>query len=145
MATTKRFRIKDEVFEFATAADVTLRDLLLVEKETRELGHEINMGECTRLGELFENMDEAEAEVHPEGGWMLAITIWMAKIKKLRDAGDHTTLVSFEDAVTFNLGDFHPIADPADRQAPSGKAKKATRKASPRAGANAAGSGSTPD
>lgn len=130
---TKRFRIKDKVYEFATANDITLRDLLLVEKETRELGRTLHMGEVARLGELFHELGEEEGKIHEEAGWMLAVTIWMSMVKDLRDHGDYTTQVPFAQAIDFNFGDFHPVQDPADHQAaakPDPQKRPATKKGS---------------
>lgn len=131
---TKRFRIGSEIFEFASASDVTLRDLLAVEKESAELGHPIHMGEIVRLSELFQTLTPQEARYHAESGWMLAITIWMSKIKKLRDAGDFTTRISLGDAIDFPLDLFEPLPDLEDRKAPAGKApRKRTSSGSARA------------
>lgn len=130
---TSRFKIADEVYEYASADDVTLRDLLMIEPETEQMGHAVNMGEVVRLAELFKSLTPDEAKVHPEGGWMLSITVWMSMVKKLRDSGDYTTLVPFANAIDFRLSEFKQIADPKDRQASSGKApKKAARKTASR-------------
>lgn len=138
----KRFKIGETVYEFASASDVTLRDMLMVEAETIELGHPINLGEVARLGELFQGLTAAEAKVHPEGGWMLAISVWMSMIKKLRDSGDFTSRVPFAAAIDFSLGDYTPIVEPRDRQASSGKAKKQSRPKASRAGGASAGAAS---
>lgn len=134
-AGNKRFRIKDKVYEFATANDITLRDLLLVEKETREMGRTLHMGEVVRLGELFQKLSQDEARTHEEAGWMLAVTIWMSMVKDLRDHGDYTTQVPFAQAIDFKFTEFSPIQDPADHQA---AAKPDPQKRAPRKGSGQA-------
>lgn len=126
---SKRFKIGEKVYEFADASDISLRDLLMVEKETVELGHPIHMGEIARLSELFQSMTKEESQYHPEAGWMLAITIWMAMVKDLRDTGDHKTLVTFGQAIDFKFADFTPLTDPADHL-PKGPGKPDPRKPS---------------
>jgi hypothetical protein len=69
----------------------------------------------------------------------LSLMIWLSMVKKVRDTGDRSTIVPFAVAFEGNLRTFQPLADPQDRQAPSGKAKKAAiRKASAPAAAPAA-------
>ncbi|TCJ23019.1 hypothetical protein [Nocardioides jejuensis] len=124
----KRFRIKDKVYTFATASDVTLRDLLLVEKETEELGHKIHMGEITRIADEFQALKPGEAKYHPEAGWMLAVTVWMAMVRDRRERGD-LSQVPFAAAIDFTLSDFHEVPDVSDHKTKGGSKPGPTKPA----------------
>jgi len=121
--TTRRFKLAGEVYEMGSQADVTLRDFILLEQETTDLGKVFTMGDIVRLGEKFNDLTPTEAKHDPEGAWMLSATIWMAMVRKARQAGDNTP-VPFAAAIDANLGTFEVLPDPADRQAPAGKARK---------------------
>jgi hypothetical protein len=118
---TKRFKLSGVVYEMGSQADVTLRDFILLEQETRDLGQAFTMGDIVRLGEKFAGLSETEAKHDPEGAWMLAATIWMAMVRKARQAGDLSP-IKFASAIDADLGAFEPLPDPEDRQ--PGKAKK---------------------
>lgn len=129
-----RFRLEGEVYEFGTPEDVTLRDLLLVDVETRDLGWSVTLGEITRLASAFKGLSKKEAAEHPEGAHMLAVTIWLAKLRKLRNEGDFTTRVSFGEVLDFPLSRFQPLPDAEDRKPKAGGSGKAKRpKGSPQA------------
>ena len=117
----KRFKLSGVVYEMGSQADVTLRDFILLEQETRDLGQAFTMGDIVRLGEKFAELSETEAKHDPEGAWMLSATIWMAMVRKARQAGD-LSVVPFARAIDCNLAEFEPIKDPEDR--PPGKASK---------------------
>lgn len=114
---TKRFKFAGEVYEFAEASEVTMRDLLGLEAETEQLGRPMHMGKLIELGETFRQLTPAEAQQHPEALWMLAVTIWLAMVKKRRDAGDLAP-ISFGSVIDYNLTDFEAIPDPADHADP---------------------------
>jgi len=132
----QRFMFKGEVYDVGGASDITLRDLMVLEQETRDLGWTIHMGEIVRLGELFESLSMGDAKVHPEAAKMLAITIWLGMVKKLRDSGDFASQVPFATAIDASLADFVPVdiprARPQDHQSPRKPrtAKKTTAKKS---------------
>jgi hypothetical protein len=117
----KRFKLEGVTYEMGSQADVTLRDFILLEQETLELGKLFTMGDIVRLGEKFADLTPAEAKHDPEGAWMLSATIWMAMVRKARQAGDSST-IPFLQAITTDLSTFEVLPDPEDRQ--PGKAKK---------------------
>jgi hypothetical protein len=119
---TKRFKLDGEVYEMASQADVTLRDFILLEQETTDLGRRFTMGEIVRLGEKFQELTPEESRHDEDGAWMLSATIWMAMVRKKRQAGD-LSQVKFADAIDSNLATFEILPDPQDKQAP-GKPKK---------------------
>jgi hypothetical protein len=117
----QRFKLAGVVYEMGSQADVTLRDFILLEQETRDLGQAFTMGDIVRLGEKFAGLSETEARHDTEGAWMLAATIWMAMVRKARQAGDLSP-IPFASAIDSDLSTFERIADPEDRQ--PGKARK---------------------
>jgi hypothetical protein len=121
----KRFRLKVDgevqTFEMGSQADVTLRDFILLEQETLELGKAFTMGDIVRLAEKFEQLTPDQAKHDPEGAWQLAATIWLAMVRKARQSGD-LTVVPFARAIDADLSSFEPIPEPGDHQ--PGKAKK---------------------
>lgn len=119
---TKRFKLDGTIYEMASQADVTLRDFILLEQETADLGQKFTMGDIVRLGEKFNGLTPTEAKHDPEGAWMLSATIWMAIVRKKRQAGD-LSQVPFASAIDCNLATFEILPDPQDKQSP-GKAKK---------------------
>lgn len=148
---TKRFKIctlpmghqgdhDPQVFEMGSQADVTLRDFLLLEQETQELGKAFTMGDIVRLGEKFAELSETEAKHDPEGAWMLAATIWMAMVRKARQSGDNKP-IPFAAAIDADLGTFEPIKDPEDKRPgkaakrPSGSGRAGSRGAAKRTSA----------
>lgn len=120
-----RFKLGSEVYEFATPDDVTLRDLILVQQETEDLGWSVNLGEINRLVHEWRGLSRAEQQVHPDGAKMLVITIWVAMVHKLRQAGDYTTRVPISAALDAPLSEFTPLTSTEDHK--PGKAKKPRR------------------
>lgn len=118
---SKRFKLEGITYEMGTQADVTLRDFILLEQETRDLGQAFTMGDIVRLAEKFADLTPDQAKHDPDGAWQLAATIWLAMVRKRRQAGDLTT-VPFAAAITTDLSTFEVLPDPEDRQ--PGKAKK---------------------
>lgn len=140
----KRFKWNGEVYEFGGQADVTLMDLLKVQQETVDLGWSVNMGEIVRLGEKLQGLTPDEAKHDSEAAQMLAINIWVAKVKKVRDSGDYTTPVSFLD-VMFAPLDFEPLPDPEDHRPKAKKTAKSARKVGAAVAEQAAPAPSTTD
>lgn len=117
----RRFKLDGVVYEIASQSDVTLRDFILLEQETQDLGRKFTMGDIVRLGEKFNELTPAEAKYDPEGAWMLSATIWMAMVRKARQSGD-SSIIPFAKAIDCGLDTFEPIPEPGDHQ--PGKAKK---------------------
>lgn len=109
-------------YEMGSQADVTLRDFMLLEQETIDLGRRFTMGEIVKLGEKFQGLTPEEARHDEDGTWMLAATIWMAMVRKCRQSGDLSP-VPFSDAIDVDLSTFEQLPDPQDKQ-PPGKPKK---------------------
>ncbi len=131
----RRFKLDGVVYEIASQSDVTLRDFILLEQETEDLGRKFTMGDIVRLGEKFNELTPTEAKHDPEGTWMLAATIWMAMVRKARQAGD-ASIIPFARAIDCGLDTFEPLPEPGDHQ--PGKAKKRPQRSAAGAGRPAA-------
>lgn len=127
-----RFKLEGRTYNVATVDRLSLRDLLMLEKETAELGQPMKWSDLKRIvndtvaaigakDEGFEDRDDFP--------WFLGIIIWAAR----RDAGEELT---FSEAVDFPLADFEFLPEPEDHKVathpqqarpvgPSGRARAA--------------------
>ncbi|MBT9255373.1 hypothetical protein KMZ30_07280 [Phycicoccus sp. KQZ13P-1] len=128
-----RFRIGPNVYPVATVDRLTLRDLLLLERQTEEFGKPMTWSEMqgiirTVQEALVEAKTEREVVELDDFPWFLGILVWTAR----RDAGEQIT---FGDAVDFPMGEFEFIRPVDPRKARP--VKKRPRKGSGRADARA--------
>jgi hypothetical protein len=141
-----QFRIKDVTYNGAALDQLSLKDILLLEKGTAELGRPLKWGEIeqwtTELDRLVAiQADETrtalvrekaakEHQDHPGAMWVMALVIWASR----RLAGES---ISFEEAISFPVRDLQWVAEPANRAsrraANPTKARPATPKGSGRA------------
>jgi hypothetical protein len=108
-----KFKIGTVTYDAASIDMVTLKDILLLEKETGELGHPLRWSDVKLMAEEMAALKtDKQREDHPDSIWMLAITIWASR----RVAGE---LLTFGDAVDFSMSDLTFIDDPQDHKAPA--------------------------
>jgi len=123
-----KFKIKDTVYDMATLDLLSLKDILIFEKETADLGHSLRWADVTRMSEEIEALKTPEKrQAHPDSLWMTAIAIWASRRISGEDA-------SFGDAIDFPMRDLTWIEEPQDRKKPERPTKPArTRQGSSRA------------
>jgi hypothetical protein len=117
-----KFKLHDKVYDLGTLDRLSLLDILMMEKETRELGNPLKWSDVLRIvaevealqppaGASAAEVEKAKAKVgeHPDILWMSAITIWSSR----RIAGEK---VSFVEAIDFPQSDMSWIAEPQDKK-----------------------------
>jgi hypothetical protein len=131
-----KFRIGDTTYDAADIEDASLADLLHLEVQSQEFGRPLDMATLVDIRDRLNKLTATERKSDPDGPWLLAVTIWIAR----RKAGERLT---FEEAIDFPMADLHFIKEPTDRPA---KATAGPTKARPGSGraakrpANARGS-----
>jgi hypothetical protein len=105
-----KFKLGDTIYDGSAFEDLSLRALLDLEKETTQFGRTLRMHDIEAMSEALQGCaTDEERAAHPDGPWMMAVTIWAAR----RAAGDGTT---FADAIDFPLKELQFIPDPADHK-----------------------------
>jgi hypothetical protein len=123
-----KFKIGDTTYDAGALDLLSLKDILMFEKETAELGNPLHWSDVGRMIEELEALKtDREREAHSSAMWVLAITIWSSR----RLGGDQ---MSFGDAIDFPLRDLKWLPDPQDKKAPARPTK--ARTGSARAGNN---------
>jgi hypothetical protein len=108
-----KFSIQGKVYDAADLDLVSLRDILLFEQQTKDMGREITWSQIGMWSEEFDALKtDKEKQEHPAAPWMTAVTIWASR----RIAGEDVT---FDEAVDFPMRDLHFIAEPKDRKKPA--------------------------
>lgn len=131
-----RFKLGSTVYALADLDRVSLRDILVLERETVEFGHPLRWTDVQAMSEALDALEtEKERAEHPDALWITAVTIWASR----RIAGEDVT---FDQAVDFPMRDLVFLPDPGDHKEaanPSKPERKSpTRKGSARAGSAAA-------
>jgi hypothetical protein len=125
-----KFSIHGKVYDAADMDLVSLRDILLFEKQVKEFDDDITW---EKVGKWAEEIDalktDAEKLNHPSGIWIPAVMVWASR----RIAGEDLT---FGEAIDFPMKDLHYITEPQDKK-PKANPTKA-RPGSGRAGAQRA-------
>jgi hypothetical protein len=110
MSDDVRFRLGGKVYTTASLDEISLRDLMVFERETAAMGLPMKWSDVERIGS---EMAELPADgQHPDTLLMVGVTIWAAR----RAAGDDVT---FEQAIDFPMKDLEFIDAPKDHQAPT--------------------------
>lgn len=123
-----RFRIDpaSTVYRLADLEDLSLRDHLVLEQQTADLGRRLDLPTIDAMNRsLIDCKDDAERRVHPDGPWVLAVCIWAAR----RKAGEDVT---FEQAIDFPMKKLEYLPDPEDRK-PADPTRARSRQGSARA------------
>jgi hypothetical protein len=113
--------IEGKRYPMVSAGEATLADLIAIKRQTG-----FSVGELQEMADLFEGLDEKEAEAaadaHPDEALvMFGIAVWLSR----RSAGESLTL---EEACALPMDKIRQIAEPGDK-APA--KKKAAKKADP--------------
>jgi hypothetical protein len=118
-----KFKILDTVYDLGSLDRLSLIDILMLEKETRELGNPLRWSQVMQMSADLEALKtKEEKEAYPDILWMSAITIWSSR----RIAGDK---VSFVEAIDFPMGDMIWLPDPEDHKEPERPTKPARARA----------------
>jgi hypothetical protein len=147
-----RFQLGDKIYTAAEIDLLTVKDVLVFEKEAADLGRPMKWGQIeawalelngyyqTIADEKVSPAQRAEAEraVKDHEGvlWVIAMTIWASR----RLAGE---AVTFDQAIDFPMRDLRWLPSTQDRKAATNptKARPRTTKASGRAAKPRAGAG----
>ncbi len=135
-----KFKLHERTYDLATLDRLSLLDILMMEKETRELGNPLKWSDVLRIvaeveamqpakGASAAEVEKAKAKVaeHPDILWMSAITIWSSR----RIAGEKVTFV---EAIDFPQSDLIWVPDPQDHK----ESARPTKPARARAGSGRA-------
>jgi len=119
-----KFKIGETVYDGATLDDLTLKMVLQLEKETREMGRSVTLGDVQVMAEQLDALKtDRERSMHEATPWVLAVTIWASR----RLAGE---VLTFEQAIDFPMGDLTFLKEPQDHRPPVNPTKARTRKGS---------------
>jgi hypothetical protein len=137
-----RFQIADgPIYRFDAVERLTLKDYLLLERQSGELGRTITANELeTWQAEFSQLTTDAERKAYPDGAWLLAVTLWAAR----RTGGED---ISFDDAISFPMKDLKLLPDPGDNKPPADPTRArrgSARAAKPRPRATTASRSRTP-
>ncbi len=135
-----KFKLGSKVYDAASIEDLSLKFILMLERETADLGRPMRWADITAMVDSLGAIeDHEERGRHPDAPWVLAVTIWAAR----RNAGEDLT---FGEAIDFPLSGLTFLHDPQDRKEPKSDPRKARpgkgsgRAAAARAAAAEAGS-----
>lgn len=123
-----KFRIGEQEYDATAINDVSLRLLLVLEKESAELGGAIRMSDIQAWQAEMQALPVADRDKHPAVARLLAVNIWAARVL----SGEKIT---FGDAIDFPLSQMQFIAEPGDAAPVEANPQKA-RPSSGRAAAN---------
>lgn len=115
-----KFSIKGKIYDVRVLDDLSLRHLLELQTQTKELGRELSAGEIQEMGEKLDQLPKDERKLHPDAPWVLAFTIWGSR----RLAGENVT---FEQAIDFPMRELTFLPEPEDRKAAAGPQKRPAR------------------
>ncbi|HEY2088600.1 MAG TPA: hypothetical protein VGH54_21595 [Mycobacterium sp.] len=143
-----RFKIGTKTYNGADLDRLSLKDILMLENETAELGKPLKW---TQVQEWEQDLDRLtrivvdetkskavrdaamkEREDHPGNIWVMALVIWSSR----RLAGE---LISFGDAIDFPMKDLQFLPEPTDHKSSANPTKARPRKGSGRAAKPRAG------
>lgn len=138
-----KFTIKGtgKVYDAADLDLIPLRDILLFEQQTKDMGRAVEWSQIEAWGEQLDALktDDEKAR-HPGAMWLTAVTVWASR----RIAGEN---VNFDEAVNIPMRDLVFLPDPQDRKAAANpttaRRTGSGRAAKPRAAAAGAASGET--
>lgn len=133
-----RFQIADSpIYHFDAVEKLSLKDFLLLERQTETLGQRISAGDLEKMqGEFAKLKTDEERKAHPDGLMLLAIAVWASR----RVSGDD---ISFDEAISFPIKDLKILPDPGDNKPKSDPTKArrgSARAAKPRPRAASTGS-----
>lgn len=119
-----RFKIGSKVYTSAALDEVSLRDLVLFDNQSADMGWSKRWSDIERIATEWDALSVEEAETYPEKMTMIAVTIWVSR----RVAGEDVTLDQALD-IPLNSLDFLP--EPEDKKPGKPKGAKKPRKSTP--------------
>ena len=127
--TAARFKIGTVTYSTAALEEISLKDLVLFNSESTELGLNRTWADVERIATEIANLDENGAHAHPDLLLLLGVTIWASR----RKAGEN---ISFADAIDVPMTQILFLKSVEDRKpgptkARKGKGKKPKRQGSP--------------
>lgn len=117
-----RFRIGEKVYTTETLDEISLRDLMLFNRQAADMGLGATWADVERISAEIAALDENSVGTHPDMMLMVGVTVWASR----RQAGDDVT---FEQAVDVPLSKIVWLESPKDRQ-PKTPKKRASGKGS---------------
>lgn len=134
-----RFRLGGKVYTTADLDEVTLKHIVLLERQAADLGVPVRWGQIEQAQAEMSQLDGSR-DSHPDAALLFAITIWASRVL----AGE---TITFEDAIDVPIKAIEFLDSPTE-PAPGAAARpttarKGTRKASGRAGASGPAAGRT--
>jgi hypothetical protein len=122
-----KFSINGKVYDATDLESVKLRDILVFEQQTKDMGRAVTWGEVNQWADELDALgSDDERANHPGAPWLTAVTVWASR----RIAGEDLT---FGDAVDFPMSALRFIPDPEDHK-PKANPTKARPTGSGRAG-----------
>lgn len=132
-----KFAIKGKVYDATALEQVTLKDILIFERQAAEvMGRPVTWAEVGAWADELEKLStDRERQEHPAVVWLTAITIWASRIA----AGER---LDFGDAIDFPVGDLTFLPEPQDHKPGSSPGNRRARTGSaPGVGSRAAATG----
>lgn len=106
-----KLAIDGKVYDAADLDQLSLRDILMFEKESADMGRPMSWADIGVISTRIDALKtKAEKEADPGIVWMTAVTIWASR----RLAGENIT---FEQAVDFPMRSLTFLPEPQDRKA----------------------------
>lgn len=105
-----RIVINGKTYPTSTLDRLTLRQLLVLESQTAELGSPMTWGQLQAMAQRISESGEEKAQDDPQFPWFLGMLIWASR----NEAGENLT---FGEAVDFPISDLQVLPDPEDRKA----------------------------
>jgi hypothetical protein len=119
----ERFKIGTKVYETDVLDDISLRDLMVFNRQVADMGLSITWADIERISVEMSELDEKDAARHPEAMLMTGVVIWASR----RSAGDDVT---FEQAVDIPMSQIVWLETPKDHK-PKKKGASGSRSVRP--------------
>lgn len=111
-----RFKIGSKVYRLDVLDDISLRDLMVFNRQVADMGLSITWADIERISSEMAGLSDKKASQHPEAMIMTGVSIWASR----RAAGDDVT---FEEAVDIPVSEIVWLEGPKDHK-PSAKARR---------------------
>jgi hypothetical protein len=121
----ERFKIGTKVYETDVLDTISLRDLMVFNRQVADMGLSITWADVERISAEMAEIGEADgASRHPEAMLMTGVVIWASR----RAAGDDVT---FEQAVDIPMSEIVWIEAPKDHRPSKKKGAGGSRSVQP--------------
>lgn len=112
-----RFKINGKTYDTATVDEISLRDVVLFNRQAADVGLDVKWADVERISNEMAELGDTDVP-HPDALVMFAVTIWAAR----RVAGDDVTLSEALDVPMKDIEFLEARKVPKDRQ-PKKKAR----------------------